>query len=258
MSDAFFLPADGAYRPTDRARGPWTEDSLHGRMISGLVAHVVETRHADPDFNFTRLTLDLIRPTRFDDVTVATSLFRDGNRIRVVDASVVIRGEEIAQARVMMLRRGDPPEGEIWTPEAEALPDPERLPQQQVGSAAPANTAWDMRPVRGQFGVIGRRTIWQRALVPLVLGEPTGPFAHVSTAADNTNPWSNSGDRGLVYVNADLTLYLHRPPEGEWICVDVTTHQATEGIAVGGATLHDLRGPVGQAVVGALANRVRR
>jgi hypothetical protein len=51
---------------------------------------------------------------------------------------------------------------------------------------------------------------------------------------------------------------MHRPPVGEWICLEVTGHRADRGIAVGAATLHDLDGPFGQAVVGALANNVRR
>ncbi len=92
-----------------------------------------------------------------------------------------------------------------------------------------------------------------------VAGSETGPLALTGIIADGTNPQANSGVRGLVYVNSDLSLYMHRPPAGEWICLEVTGHPAERGgIAVGTATFHDVDGPFGQAIVGALANSVRR
>ena len=258
MTDAFFVPNGEAFTPTDRARGPWVEDSLHGRMIAGLVGHVFETRHGDPEFNLTRITIDLVRPTRFDDVAIETNVTREGSRIRVLDASVVIRGEEIAQARAVFLRRGEPPAGEIWSPPPVTFPHPESLESTPQGIVPNGVSSWDMRAAGGRFGEVGRRVIWQRQLVPLVQGVETGPIARIGMAADNTNPWANSGDRGLVYINSDVSLYLHRPAVGEWLCVEVTSHQAVDGVAVGAATLHDLDGPIGQVLVGALANRVRR
>lgn len=100
--------------------------------------------------------------------------------------------------------------------------------------------------------------VWQRPLVPLVAGLDLGPIARAGLTADGTNPQANSGNRGLAYINVDISLYLHRKPVGERICLEVTNHQAADGIAVGTATFHDLDEPFGQATVGALANSVRR
>ena len=126
--------------------------------------------------------------------------------------------------------------------------------------------AWAVRRARGTPGSFRGAPraswnvafLWQRPLLPLVSGSETGPLALTGIVADGTNPQANSGARGLVYINSDLSLYLHRPPTGEWICLEVTGHQADSGIAVGSATFHDVTGPFGQAMVGALANNIRR
>jgi hypothetical protein len=41
----FFSKDRDAYIPTDAARGPWDPNSLHGRVIIGLLAFVIEARH---------------------------------------------------------------------------------------------------------------------------------------------------------------------------------------------------------------------
>ena len=42
------------YHPTSSARGPWDPDSLHGRVISGLIAYESES------VSYTHLTLPTI------------------------------------------------------------------------------------------------------------------------------------------------------------------------------------------------------
>ena len=81
------------------------------------------------------------------------------------------------------------------------------------------------------------------------------PFVRCAVAADYTNPFANSGDQGLQFVNADLTLYLHRLPATEWIGFEVTNHGATDGVAIGECRLHDEEGAIGTSSVMALAQR---
>lgn len=47
------------------------------------------------------------------------------------------------------------------------------------------------------------------------------------------------------YTNADLTLYLHRPPISEWIGVDAVTRIDTPGIGLTTTRLLDHDGLVG-------------
>ena len=74
-------------------------------------------------------------------------------------------------------------------------------------------------------------------------------------ASDFTNPFANSGSAGLQFVNADITLYLHRLPLGEWLGFEVIEHHAHEGIAVGECIIYDETGALGRSLVCGVANR---
>ena len=50
-----------------------------------------------------------------------------------------------------------------------------------------------------------------------------------------------------MFINPDLTLYVERPPVGEWICLQSRTIIAPGGIAIAESVLHDLSGRVGTA-----------
>jgi hypothetical protein len=89
----------------------------------------------------------------------------------------------------------------------------------------------------------------------LIGGEPLTPFSRVALAADFASPFANAGDKGLGYINSDVTLYLHRLPTTEWVGFEVVNHQATAGVAVGECYVYDEAGPIGSSTVAALAQK---
>jgi hypothetical protein len=89
----------------------------------------------------------------------------------------------------------------------------------------------------------------------IVEGVPLTPFARVAVAADFASPFANAGDKGLGFINSDVTVYLHRLPVTQWVGFEVVNHGATDGVAIGECRLHDERGPIGTASVTALAQR---
>ncbi|MFN0145035.1 MAG: thioesterase family protein, partial [Dehalococcoidia bacterium] len=116
---------------------------------------------------------------------------------------------------------------------------------------------WDSRVIDHGFGAVAQKNTWLRESRALVEGEPLTPFLRAAVAADFTNPFANSGDQGLQFVNADITLYLHRLPAGEWLGFQVVAHHASEGVAVGECVMYDVAGPIGRSTVCGVAN-VRR
>ncbi len=48
-----------------------------------------------------------------------------------------------------------------------------------------------------------------------------------------------------LFINTDLIVELHRPPEGEWVGLDVRTIVQPTGVGLAVSTLHDRGGPVG-------------
>ena len=98
--------------------------------------------------------------------------------------------------------------------------------------------------------------MWSRDNRPLVAGEPLTPLVRAALSADLPNPLANAGAEGLSFINADLTLFLARPPGSDWIGLEVADHLAADGLAIGTCTLYDLDGPIGWSSVCAVANEV--
>jgi len=51
-----------------------------------------------------------------------------------------------------------------------------------------------------------------------------------------------------VFINPDLTLYIERYPEGEWIGLEARTRIPPGGLGVAESVLYDQRGRVGRAL----------
>ena len=139
----------------------------------------------------------------------------------------------------------------MWSPPNWEVPAPETLPE-------PANRFMSMRPITGGLGSFGQRRVWLHESRELVFGTPLTPFMRAAIHADLANPFSNSGDHGLAYINSDVTLYLHRFPLGEWIGMEVVNHQASDGIAIGEVVLYDRSGAIGTSSVCSLAQARER
>jgi hypothetical protein len=60
---------------------------------------------------------------------------------------------------------------------------------------------------------------------------------------------------GWAFINPDLTVYLHRLPAGEWVCLDAVTYVEPHGIGLAESRLFDERGPVGRAAQSLLLER---
>src|SRR3954454_5386205 len=88
----FFTRDRDAFVPTDAARGPWDPNSLHGRVIIGLLAFAIEQRHGADDFVPARLTVDMFRLPTLAPIELKTRLVRDGLRVEGVGGGLVSGG----------------------------------------------------------------------------------------------------------------------------------------------------------------------
>ncbi|WP_188193379.1 acyl-CoA thioesterase domain-containing protein [Nonomuraea sp. SYSU D8015] len=247
---AFFTQKHGELVPAPHARGPWSPDMLHGRLLGGLAARALEERYSEPGLHFARLTVDLFRNSPMLPVTVETALVRDGRRIRVADATLSTEQGVIGRASAVLLRQGERPGGTqtLLTP-AWDEPAPDGPPAEGAGWRPPFDL-WRMT----EWGAPGPGRVWMRETHPLVDEEPVTPFVRAALAADFASPLSNAGTDGLRFINADYTLTLARLPEGDVIGVEATGHLNAAGVATGQVTLHDTTGPIGFCTVTAVAN----
>lgn len=223
---------------------------MHAGAPSALVARAIE--HTDPgsDLVVTRLTIEFLSGVPVGPVEVATSLAKPGKRFQIVDATLDAGGRRACLARAVRLRRGDLPDAAAAPPTSG-----QPLPAPDSGEPLPMFVdhdqelfypdATEIRQVAGGLGS-GHATAWIRLRGDLLPGEPPSPLARAAAAADFANglswilPFSD-----WLFVNTELTVHVHREPEGEWIGLDARTTTDASGIGLSTGVLHDLRGRFG-------------
>jgi hypothetical protein len=109
--------------------------------------------------------------------------------------------------------------------------------------------AMEFRNVSGHFAVPGPATAWLRLRVPVLAGEEPSPLQRVMAAADFGNGLSGILDfREYIYINPDLTVYLHRLPIGEWVCLEAVTDAGDKGVGIAQSRLWDGTGHIGRSI----------
>jgi len=252
--DGAYFRADGERLVPDAiARAPWGGDMLHGRLLVALAARAIEREQGDADFHCARLTVDLFRAARLAPVAVSTEPVRMGGRVRAVDVKIESEDKLVARASAVLLRHGEHPPTGAWIPPAWDAPPPAALAVDESPEAR--FIPIEVRPVvPGGFTAAGRKRLWIRELSALVEGEDWTPLARVAAVADLGNAMANSGEEPNTFINADVTAYLGRLPDGEWIGLDVTGHVGADGVSVASCDLYDETGRVGWSSFAAVAN----
>jgi hypothetical protein len=245
---SFFIRSGDGYVATPAARSPWNTQRLHGRVVNGLLAHSIETAAGSPEFFPARLTTDLYRLPEYGQIQVETRMVRESRRIKVIDAEIFSNGVSAARASAQLLKRSEPPQGTVWSPAEWKAPRPEELPAPDPKAPGPVGISLTISANPGE-----PRRRWFSETHQLVEGEAISPFARAAMACDMTNGIANGSDTGVHYINSDITLYLQRAPEGEWIGFDAVDHQASGGIALGTCRLYDLAGVIGSTSVCGIA-----
>jgi hypothetical protein len=251
MSESFYTEDGGRFASSVLTRGPWSPDHQHAGPPAALLARVLE-RGLPPPMAVARLTVELLRPVPIGPLQVSTQVLRAGRSVQWLAAELAgADGAPLARAHALCIRTtalalpvsGDPVHDPVPAP-ADSAPFEFGFFTGDAGY----HTAMETRLARGTFGQ-GRVAMWMRMRVPLVGGEAPSPLQRVMVAADSGNGVSLSLDpRRFTFVNPDLTVYLHRPPAGEWVCLDARTIHQDRGIGLSDTRLLDERGPIGRSV----------
>jgi acyl-Coa thioesterase superfamily protein/acyl-CoA thioesterase superfamily protein len=258
MPEAFFLPAGpDRFRATDLTRGPWDPGLQHAGPPAALLGRAVE-RHGDrAGLQVARVTFEIVRPLPIAELAVATRTLRGGRSIELVEATLSAGEVEVMRATALRVRTADLdlPAGLVPGPR---LPGPEAgrvMPFFPTGHDVGYHTAMEVRFVAGSFLELGPATAWMRMRHPLVPGEPPSPLCRVLVAADSGNGVSGSLDyQRWRFINPDLTVYLLRPPAGEWVALEAAT-TAAAGVGLADTALHDEQGPIGRAAQALFVDR---
>lgn len=256
LPDAVFHREGDRYVPTELARGPWDPNAQHGGPSAALLADLLEGHEVGPPAHVARMTIELLRPVPMQPIELRARTVRPGKKVQLVEASVVVNDTEVVRATALRIRRADVEFAD--PPDDRLTPGPSDQLREHFENMGGLNFgfAMDMSVARGEFGVPGPAAVWFRLAVPIVAGEEPTPLMRVAAAADFGNGISGAvtWDEHL-FINPDLTIYLHRLPAGEWVGLDARTWPTHEGVGVADAALYDERGRIGRSVQALLLDR---
>lgn len=251
MDDEFFFRQldEDVFEGTHWTRGPWSPEHQHGGPPSALVGGRLEEMAGD-EFRVSRIAVEITRPVPIGKLRLERSIRRDGRTVKALvgqlfdeDSKLVLSAEVLALARAELdLEASQPPMDEGCPEDSHPVQFP--FFDAQPGYAA----ATELRFARGAFGQ-GDVMAWIRMRGSLLQGaEPSG-LERLLVAADSANGVSVRIDPfAYTFINPDLTVTLHHPPEGEWIGLAARTDFDEGGAGLADARLYDSSGPVGRGV----------
>jgi len=245
---AFFHTDGDRLVATPLCRGPWDPGTCHGGPVAALVGRAVELHDPDPELFTVRCSLELVRPVPIAALTVECTTLRPGGRVRLIGVSVRHNDTEVTRAVALRVRRT--PEDLTDVPQrVEQLPHPDALPTHRgADDDVGIMDALEVKAAEGEFWVPGPATYWFRVTTPLVDDEAITPLTRALIAADFGNGISNVLTTDThVFINPDLTVHLHRLPEGEWIGNRAHTHLTAGAGARADADLFDTLSQFGRA-----------
>jgi len=256
VSEAIYL-SEGPSRflPTELARGPWDPDAQHGGAPAALIARAVEQTESAVPMNVVRLTYEFLRPVPLTPLDLSTRVLRPGRRVQLIEATLRAGEQEVVRATALRIRSDavpapaadgvSPPHGGPGTSE------PIHMPAFERGPTMFARDGMEVRFAKGAFADVGPAFAWFRLRAPLVAGEVPSPLQRLAAAGDFGNGIATAVSWAThVFINPDLTLYVERMPEGEWVGLDAITRVGDAGIGVSDSALYDERGRVGRAQQG--------
>ncbi len=263
---AFFVPQGDVFAPTELTRGPWDPDSQHAGPPAGLIGREIERLEGGGGRQVGRIAFEILRAVPIAPLRVEARVVRPGRSVELVEATLADSDGEVIRASAWRLRSAeveipaglsstDGP-GLIGTSPSTLRPGfaPPGVDEARPGTFPPTgqdvgyHTAMEYRFLRGAFADPGPALVWMRMLHPLVLGEEPSPLQRVLVAADSGNGVSATLDwTRYLFINVDLTVHLHRPLAGEWVCLDAITIPEPRGVGLADTALYDDRGPIGRA-----------
>ena len=247
MTDAFYVPDGEEFVATAHTRGPWSPKHQHGGPPSALLARAIAAQA--PGFAVVRVTVDFLLPVPIDRLAVRVETVRAGAKVQRVVGRLLHGDRVVAQALAALVR---PAAVAIVSPANDpALPPPEGARPWDFpffNEPVSYHRAMETRLVRGEWGS-GRVAAWMRQRMPLVAGTETSPLERVLVAADSSSGVSAAIQHiRFTAINADLSVSLHRPLEGEWVGLDSLSIYEPAGVGLADTRLSDVRGPIGRVL----------
>ncbi|MEU1708147.1 thioesterase family protein [Streptomyces sp. NPDC005706] len=247
---SYYEPIDTSrYKPTAHASGAWDPDEQHFSPLGGLVVHAIDrhlARRADNSLVVSRISFDILGRLALDECEIRVETIRPGRTIELIEATALIADRPVVRARAWLLAAGDTTAVAGGAPAP--LTSPDKLASWPLTDVWPGGyiASLDVRPLAAPQP--GRTTAWISTGLDLVAGQNSSPLASYVALVDTANGIAiRQPPTAWMFPNVDLTIHLHRQPEGRWTGLDTTVTFGATGHGVTTSVLHDVHGPLGHA-----------
>jgi Acyl-CoA thioesterase C-terminal domain/Acyl-CoA thioesterase N-terminal domain len=244
------------FTPTDHCRGPWDAGACHAGPPTGLLVRAMQ--RGVPDVRLARVTVELTRPIpmagfRIDATVARTGRTVAGTTAAIIDGDGAVRvtatGLHVREQRSLPFATTLDNSGVRVPRLAASEPGPFPIDTgRRHGLEGFSGDAVRMRFPPGETRGPGATTSWM-STAPLLPGETPSPFQAICPLADCGNAFGRHAEPWEVaFVNADLTIALHRDPVGDWFGSRAVSWWQPNGVGLAEALLFDDVGPVGRAL----------
>jgi hypothetical protein len=237
------------FQPTVHAQGAWNDHEQHMAPVSGLLAHALERHAPRADLAMGRVTYEILGLIPLEPTTLRVRTIRPGRTIELLEAVASVGGRDVVRAQAWRLASQDTAAVAGGLPRP--LPPRERCAPFDAAESWPGGYIRSIEVLRGPGREPGAGQAWLRTALPLVEGEPSTPLAAFLGLVDTANGMNVRLDpREWAFPNLDLTVHLHRAPQGgpgRWVGFDTLVTVGAGGVGLTSTTLHDEAGPVGRA-----------
>lgn len=247
---SYYEPAgEHRYKPTTHAGGAWDPAEQHFSPLGGLAVHAIDRHLAErggSELVLSRISFDILGRLALDECEIRVETIRPGRTIELVEAVVVIGDRAAVRARAWLLNADDT--SAVAGGDDSRLTPPEELASRSLTDVWPGGyiASVDIRPVAAPEP--GRATAWIGTGLELVAGQPVSRLASFVALIDTANGIAaRQSPEEWMFPNVDLTIHLHRQPEGRWTGLDTSVTFGPSGQGVTSTVLHDVLGPVGRA-----------
>jgi Thioesterase-like superfamily len=256
LTDAYYELADPddrigeRFSASDHVISTWSPTMQNAAPVSALLVRALERCAPRDDTRLSRVVVDLLGPVPVtDQLWVRAHVERPGTKIELLNAQMLAPGPDgaprpVADAIAWRFQKGDTAEL-FFTPAAPLRPVSEgrpRSPDDDTNQTYIQSLDWRwlndiVNDVPGEC--------WVRPIVDLVKGESMTPLQRLFAVADIANGMgSRLSVTEWLFLNTDLTVHIHRVPEGEWVGVQAENHYGRDGVGVSRGMLFDGHGAV--------------
>lgn len=259
-ASAFFtMQGENFYIGNDPARGPWDADACHAGPVTGVIARALELLVTDKQLM--RLSVEILRPVPIAGFSIEPSITKQGRMVTTASAMITdADGKLIATASSLHMVVQDL--GELPTIQSSmselSSAEPGEFPIKFTAHGLPSfSSGIEVLYPPEENNNAGPTSLWMRTL-PLVEGESPTPFQRLCPLADCGNGISrNSELSDTSFINPDITIVMHRAPEGEWLATQAKSHWQPTGLGLSEATLFDQKGAVASALQTLLLRKMK-